>query len=128
MFRRSHFPLVVAAMTLALGAAIFLNFRDSATFSSSTDVTPATYRAAARGVLTGLNSELDSLASNQQKADLLMTRQEQLLELTVPAEYKDLHLRLVIILARWADEFEKDGEDRAAIEEKWRQLIDELRY
>ena len=132
---RTYFPFVLAAATLALlGLILFTfggRFRPVEPIESADPVTAVEYQADARAALKGLTAALTVAGSDAERVEILRDAQTELLELVVPAEFKDLHLDLVIVLSQWANVYEgteetdgtKGTEDVEAVQARWQEIV-----
>lgn len=103
---RTWFPFIVIGVTLCLVLVIVIWKQPSATSVDSDQstvevhqvITEEEYQQLVRQVLNDFETSHDSAAAH-----------EALLDIFVPAAYKDIHLELVIIIAKY-----QSGEDEEA--------------
>lgn len=114
---RSLFPLLVVAMTLCLGVFIFFSFEDrlpSTLNNGNGQIDVVEYRANAHAVLKDLRADLAAAEDDGVRIDVLQRTQTELLALIVPAEEKEIHLELVVVLSAWAQGLTKGDEQKTA--------------
>lgn len=124
---RTLFPFLVIAMTLALGTFIFFAFRSQfvATLNNGNGrVDAVEYQANAHAVVKSLRHDLAAATDETAAVEVLAQAQRELLLLVVPADYKDVHLEMVITLSQWATGFaQADEAKKTAAQEQWGRLV-----
>ena len=100
--KHSFFPVIIILLTLLLGGFMFLVLRGSFTTEETSTqeiklVNEDEYR---EGVSVALHTFEEQFSLSQDNAQKNLVTQQalaQLLELRVPAQYKELHLQLAIV-------------------------------
>jgi len=123
---RTLFPLLVVALTLALGTMIFFSFRErfeSTLNNGNGHIDAVEYEANAHAALKDLRVHLAAAPSDTDRAAILQQTQQALLLLIVPSDYKDVHLEMVMTLAQWIAGEAGDAEKLSTAQTHWEALI-----
>ncbi len=120
--RHSFFPLVLAGLTLALIIFMFYSFTGwqpstSTMVPEQMPVSPAEYEQSLTQVTRAFVESYPGQSDDLARLVLVEKTMQQLLNLRVPAEQKELHLSLVIELNQIQQALrERNGEAQAAFE------------
>ena len=121
---KTWFPVIVLALSALLGVFIYSVFKDRIVASHPPAVTNADYQAAVYVAVGSLQSALAAAEDEAAVVARLEQARDRLLSLVVPVEDKDVHLEMVMILARWIDGYHTgDQQKQAEAEIDWNTLI-----
>lgn len=103
--RRSYYPLVIALLTLGLGALMYLTLHKTVVEPPppTPAVTERDYRAEAHGVIVPLLAAYQAADTDVKKQVAVEVALQNLTEIIVPAAYRDIHLSLAVSLALMRD-------------------------
>jgi len=94
---RTWFPLILVTITMALLVVVLFLFAPAFIGDQVSDVLPRViseeYESQAKTIVVDLYASLEKDQSSQ---EVVQEVQNKLLELTVPADYQELHLEMVI--------------------------------
>ena len=120
---KTWFPVIVLALSALLGMFIYSVFKDRIVTSHPPSVTNADYQAAVYLAVGSLQSDLAAAEDQTAVVARLEQARDSLLSLVVPVEDKDVHLEMVMILARWIDGLQTGNTSKASqAEMDWQAL------
>ncbi len=122
---KTWFPVIVVALTALLGVFIYSIFREQFRAAPTTPVTAVEYQTNVHGQVGGLRTALAAAASNDERVTLLASAREHMLTLLVPAEYKDAHLEMVMVISQWMIGYQGQEEKVTAAALRWQALVDQ---
>ena len=99
---RTWFPLIVISLSLVLLITVLFLFKPGEVQvvqeTTQVSVTAADYQKSVAGVLGHLSENLDKAEDDLVRINLVQSLQNDLLNILVPADYRQVHLEMVIAL------------------------------
>lgn len=126
--RQSWFPALVTVLTVALAVIIIALFRGRVPTTATTAISPVTeaqYQSNVKQIVGTLPAQLTAAASDDARVTLLSNDRDALLNLTVPADQRDLHLNMVMTINAWIAGYQGDAVKLAAAQTAWNQIVQE---
>jgi hypothetical protein len=121
MHPRTWFPLILVTITMALLVVVLFLFGPALVSDETSDVLPRVvseeYESQAKTVVTDLYASLEKDQNNQ---GAVQEAQNNLLALTVPVDYQELHLEMVIATNLMIQGYSDD--DQVKIDSGWLQF------
>lgn len=115
--RRSFFPLVVIVLSLGLAGLIYWSVQNppretpAITQQEVESVDPEAYRSDLAQIMKTFHERVGSSQDDLDKLRATQTALAGLLELHVPAEFKDLHLSLAVAISQIQQSLERGDQN-----------------